>query len=87
MLTREQVSRNGRPICWPNPDATCLEGGCIWCEDHPVRSWATIARWAHGAGEVHNRFGGETKRALDAFRYGAVHLGAPPMYHARVDPG
>lgn len=22
-----------RRICWPNPDAVCLQGGCSYCND------------------------------------------------------
>jgi hypothetical protein len=70
----------GRRICWPDPDATCLEGGCGWCQDNPVRSWSSIADYARTAGQVPNRFGGKTKDAREAFAYGARNLGAPPGY-------
>ena len=26
-----------RRICWPEPDAVCLEGGCVHCNDAPFR--------------------------------------------------
>lgn len=58
-----------RRICWPDPDATCLEGGCIYCNEHPFRSVKTILRWAEGAGVLRNRAIGE-KPALDAFFWG-----------------
>lgn len=58
-----------RRICWPDPDATCLEGGCIHCEDHRPRSLAVIRRWAEQAGEVRNRYGGGRVSAVEALRY------------------
>jgi hypothetical protein len=82
-LNREQVTRRGRPICWPAPDATCLEGGCVWCEHEPVRSWREIADYAATAGQLPNRGGGhQDSRA--AFAYGADRLGAPPGYRRRT---
>jgi hypothetical protein len=71
----------GRSICWPNPDATCLEGGCSWCQDYPVRTWGSIAAYARRAGQVRNRTNDDTKDARVAFAYGARNLGAPPGYH------
>lgn len=58
-----------RRICWPNPDATCLEGGCLHCNDYPLRSVSAIRRYAQHAGEVHNRAAGQ-KNALEAFKWG-----------------
>jgi hypothetical protein len=59
-----------RRICWPSPDATCLEGGCGYCNDSPFRKVSTIENYAKRAGIVPNRGIGE-KQAIDAFRYGA----------------
>lgn len=60
-----------RRICWPNPDATCLEGGCGWCDEYPFRTLAVIERYARSAGQVPNRCGGETQNAWAAYRYPA----------------
>lgn len=59
-----------RRICWPDPDATCLEGGCLYCEDHPFRNFGTITAWARKAGQVPNRCGGKTQDAEVAWNYG-----------------
>jgi hypothetical protein len=59
-----------RRICWPNPDATCLQGGCIHCSDHPYRSVDKIKRYAERLGDLPNRCGDETTNALKAFQYG-----------------
>lgn len=59
-----------RRICWPNPDATCLEGGCGHCDEQPLRSIDKIRRYAERAGELQNRYGGKTKNALEAFLFG-----------------
>jgi hypothetical protein len=59
-----------RRICWPEPDATCLEGGCTWCPDAEPRSEFEIHRYAQQAGQVPNRSGNGTKDAMQAYRYG-----------------
>ena len=61
-----------RRICWPDPDATCLEGGCIYCDDHPWRNYTTIEAYARRAGVVPNRGIGE-KDAWSAWVYGLAH--------------
>jgi hypothetical protein len=48
-----------------------LEGGCIHCQDEPVRKWSEIENYARTKGQVPNRFGGKTKDAWDAYLYGA----------------
>lgn len=58
-----------RRICWPAPDATCLEGGCIYCNDNPFRAVSTIERYARSVSMLPNRGVGE-KDAMDAFAYG-----------------
>jgi hypothetical protein len=58
-----------RRICWPNPDATCLEGGCGYCNDNPFRAISTIKRYAEKAGVLQNRGIGE-KDAMEAFNNG-----------------
>jgi hypothetical protein len=65
-----------RKICWPNPDATCLEGGCGYCMDGVWRSINTIRRYAEeasktGDGTLANRGIGRTP-AMEAFLYGAT---------------
>ena len=35
-----------RRICWPNPDSVCLEGGCIYCNDKPFRTYVEIQDYA-----------------------------------------
>lgn len=59
-----------RRICWPDPDATCLEGGCGHCDGYPYRGVDKIRAYAVKAGELPNRYGGGTKDALKAFLYG-----------------
>jgi len=54
-------------ICWPDPDATCLEGGCIHCQDGEEKTAEQIRRWAARAGQVKDRCGGKTRDALEAF--------------------
>jgi len=46
---------SARRICWPNPDATCLQGGCLYCNDHPFVNLNVIHRWAQTAGTVRHR--------------------------------
>lgn len=74
-MAGEHIPR--RRICWPDPDATCLEGGCVHCAVHRPRSMLVIERWARKAGQVQNRYGGGSKDALEAFRY------SQPMFEAR----
>lgn len=61
-----------RRICWPEPDATCLEGGCGYCVDEPFRSVKTIEKWARTAGVVQNRGTGE-QDAWEAWQRGLRH--------------
>lgn len=58
-----------RRICWPNPDATCLHGGCIYCNHYPYRKISTIRRWVETAGILPHR-GQGTEDALAAFMVG-----------------
>lgn len=60
-------------ICWPFPDATCLEGGCIHCWDAPPRTRAEVMRYASQAGQVPNRGNGKTKDAWTAWTWGLSH--------------
>lgn len=58
-----------RRICWPNPDATCLEGGCSYCNDYPYRGTSVIRRYAENAGVLPHRSKGEGL-AIDALNWG-----------------
>lgn len=58
-----------RRICWPEPDATCLHGGCIHCNGYPFKALSTIRRYALKAGVLPHRGQGE-QSAIDAFEYG-----------------
>jgi hypothetical protein len=61
-----------RRICWPDPDATCLEGGCIHCNDHRFRKLDDIRDYASRAGMVPNRAEGE-QDAWAAYQWGLAH--------------
>ncbi|AMS02379.1 hypothetical protein SEA_EXIGUO_84 [Gordonia phage Exiguo] len=58
-----------RRICWPNPDATCLEGGCGYCNFEKFRALSTIEAYARKAGKVYHR-GGRQVDAWDAYTSG-----------------
>lgn len=59
-----------RKICWPDPDATCLEGGCGWCEDTgESHTFTEIEAYVQQAGVLQNRGVGE-KSATEAWRNG-----------------
>ncbi len=70
-----------RRICWPNPDATCLEGGCIYCNDFRYRSINVIRKYAELQNlKVPNRGDGKMVLALTAFVRGKTCL-----WYGRVD--
>lgn len=58
-----------RKICWPRPDATCLEGGCGYCNDGKWKTFTQIERYVTKVGILSNRGVGE-KPAADAWRTG-----------------
>jgi hypothetical protein len=58
-----------RRICWPDPDATCLHGGCGWCNCEPFRKLSSIQRFAMKAGVLPHRGRGE-EDAWKAYQYG-----------------
>lgn len=60
-----------RRICWPDPDATCLEGGCLYCDEHPFRSFAEIRRYVESVGMVPSGTG--KKLALVAWHDGLAN--------------
>lgn len=68
-----------RRICWPKPDATCLEGGCGYCDMAEFRAVSIIRRYAETAGVLPNRGLGE-QDAMTAFRFGLEH----DFFHAEV---
>ncbi|QDF18300.1 hypothetical protein SEA_DAKITI_87 [Gordonia phage Dakiti] len=55
-----------RRICWPTPDATCLEGGCGYCNMEKFRAISTIENYARSAGMVYHR-GGQQVDAWSAY--------------------
>lgn len=71
-----------RRVCWPEPDATCLNGGCAHCDDHPYRAVTTILRYARAAGELAHR-DGEIEDAWSAFWWGYRHGLANAASHTR----
>ena len=71
-MTELRYTIEERRICWPNPDATCLNGGCIWCDTHPFRKLSTIERYARKAGVLQHR-GTGSDDAVHAYRYGQLH--------------
>lgn len=60
-----------RRICWPNPDATCLNGGCSHCNGHLFIAVQVIRNYAEQAGVLPHRASGE-EDAMKAFRYGEL---------------
>lgn len=75
-----------RRICWPRPDATCLEGGCTHCNGHPFRSVSDIRAYAEQAGEVPNREGGRSKPATQAFKWGLERSWPNTDKRGRAEP-
>lgn len=59
-----------RRICWPNPDATCLEGGCMYCNDYKFRSVDSIWRYCEREYIVYNRGDDQQRDPLDVFKWG-----------------
>lgn len=58
-----------RRICWPNPDATCLHGGCGYCNDNRLRLLDSIEKYAKKARPVYHR-GGQVVDAYQAYKEG-----------------
>jgi hypothetical protein len=61
-----------RRICWPDPDLTCLQGGCLHCEDHPFRSRRTILDWVLQHPKAPHRNSPELGSTINAFSYGVT---------------
>lgn len=61
-----------RRICWPDPDATCIEGGCIYCNSYPFRSVEGIRRYCVRNQQLKHRASPrlELVNAMQAFNYG-----------------
>ena len=49
-----------RRICWPNPDAVCLAGGCVYCNDHLFIALPVVENYARSID------------AYKAYRYGEL---------------
>jgi hypothetical protein len=45
-----------RRICWPYPDAVCLQGGCLYCNDYPFKSVSVIQQHAEQSDELWKAF-------------------------------
>lgn len=71
-LERRNLMNLQRRICWPTPDATCLEGGCSYCDDEPFVALSTINRYVESAGLLPNRGLGE-QLAINAWLTGLDH--------------
>jgi hypothetical protein len=52
-----------RRICWPTPDTVCLEGGCMYCNQHRYIPISWIRNYAARTSAEH----------LAAFAYGVEH--------------
>ncbi|HEX4502160.1 MAG TPA: hypothetical protein VH187_13570 [Scandinavium sp.] len=62
-----------RRICWPEFDATCLEGGCMYCNDNPFKSLNAIRSKVLKMKVTHNRGDGKERDSMDALMYGIRH--------------
>lgn len=62
-----------RKICWPDPDATCLHGGCGYCEGGQWKTLAQLRRYAAKAGVLPHRGRGQ-EDAVHALSYGMRNL-------------
>lgn len=61
-MNRIRNHRRQIAICWPDPDATCLEGGCVHCQDAKKRTEIkTVATYA------------EERGLGEEFAYGLMH--------------
>lgn len=60
-----------RRICWPDFDATCLEGGCGYCNTNRFRDVAAIERAVkRGLGSRGNGTDADLEKA---FKWGVRH--------------
>lgn len=63
-----------RKICWPNPDATCLEGGCSWCEiDGEIKTEKQLVEYINNVVEVQNRGNSNYVNSKEALEWGIRH--------------
>lgn len=63
-------------LCWPNPDAICLEGGCIHCAEGPDSRWVPlddVHAYANGSGNAARDRHGRWQSLWNAFSYGLAH--------------
>lgn len=61
-MSSQQTARSRvvrRCICWPDPDATCLQGGCSYCDAGEFRSITEIREYTARAGTLPHRCSGE----------------------------
>ena len=62
-----------RRICWPNPDATCLEGGCGYCNANSFKSHNTIEKYIAANPLLFNRSGKTAAVSWEAWTYGIAN--------------
>lgn len=63
-----------RRICWPDFDATCLEGGCHYCNGNRFRNVSSIEQAVKaGKGHARNRGNGTAADLEWSLRYGRRH--------------
>lgn len=60
-MTTAKTPKYERKICWPDPDAVCIEGGCGYCNRYRYQSVDRIERFAQKNG------------LMDAFDFGLNH--------------
>jgi hypothetical protein len=44
------MAANTRPVCWPDPDLVCADGGCVHCQDSKTRRGRVAIARAVGRG-------------------------------------
>lgn len=59
-----------RRICWPNPDAVCLEGGCIYCRDEAFQKITDIKKYCKNYDETCGEY---RDSYVEALNYGLEH--------------
>lgn len=69
-LSADENEIGSRRICWPNPDATCLEGGCTYCNEFPFKSIDVIGGYAKRVSQLPHRCATGPFDAMAALRYG-----------------
>lgn len=72
-----------RRICWPDPDALCLKGGCLSCAHGPWKRISTVKRYARRHRQLPDRYGGMADARV-AFEYGLLHSFGHVPVRARI---